>query len=221
MRILPTTQAINKLVQIEFEVRKAEKEFIKPSSQRRYSIDHWSFRTRAPRKARHAITSAFLLLSHIQEAREAGGLELSPDWRCADLGSGLGMSTFSLALRFGFIKVIGYELDKKVISRAERTRQRHGIGNVRFEYKDFLEEDLSPYKLLYIYQPFFENFVEYMNLPMLETAPGTIIISRIASFFREQIFVEPFFRLIYASPKNQPSNPFLAEFYTYQRTAYG
>jgi protein-L-isoaspartate O-methyltransferase len=212
---------MNKLVQIEFEVRRAEKRFLKPPSQRVYGIDHWSFRTQAPRKARHAITSAFLLLSHIQEAREAGGLELSPDWFCADLGSGLGMSTFSLALRFGFKTVVGYELDEHVIARAERTQQRHGIENVKFEHKDFLEEDLTPYKLLYVYQPFSENFVGYMTLPMRETAPGTIVIARIANFFREQIFAEPFFRLIYASPKNRSLNPFLAEFYTFQRTAYG
>lgn len=94
----------------------------------------------------------------------------------ADLGSGLCASSVVLA---EFCRsVTGFELNKDFARDGRLVCREFGYKNVKVKEKDFVEEDLSGFRLWYLYAPFFEDFQTTAAEMFGRAASGTLIISR-------------------------------------------
>lgn len=103
-------------------------------------------------------------------------LNLAPNRRFVDLGSGLGSACFAAAAVFD--RVTGIEQNAKFLKEAENIRRTFNISSVRFEQGDFMCLPLDPFDVVFFYKPFADDFGMHMRKKLLETARGTYIISR-------------------------------------------
>jgi SAM-dependent methyltransferase len=148
---------------------------------------HIIFKTNAERFSLHVMTQPDVLLEIFSRVPF-----LIKD-NFADLGCGLGMQCF-IAANF-FKQVTGFEFNKDVFSQAEKIRTRFKLNNVRFRNEDFLNADLRPYNALFMYLPFYNDFVESMSEKLKETTPGTFIIS--FKYSEKNVFPNKYFKAIY------------------------
>jgi hypothetical protein len=119
--------------------------------------------------------------------------QLPEESQFADLGSGLGMACFTAS--FFFKHVTGFEFDRRLFSSAERIRRKFNLNNVDFKKTDFLEADLKPYNVLFMYWPFKIKFAELMSDKLKETKPGTYIISH--KYNKQDVFNPKDYTAIY------------------------
>lgn len=113
------------------------------------------------------------LYNELKQFIKATGIKLS-GLRAADLGSGFGAS--SIALSYFCRSVTGYEIHAPFIKDARAVTREFGYRNIRFRNGDFIEADLTRFKLWYVYYPFFADFGETMAHKINEASPGTLII---------------------------------------------
>jgi protein-L-isoaspartate O-methyltransferase len=148
---------------------------------------HLIFKTHTERYALHVVTHPNVLMEIFRK------VPFPKKDNFADLGCGLGMQCF-IAANF-FKNVTGYEINKAVFTEAENIRGSFNLNNVRFENSDFLNADLRPYNALFMYLPFYRDFVELMSEKLKETSPGTLIIS--FKYKEEDVFPKKHFEAFY------------------------
>jgi hypothetical protein len=164
------------------------------------------FETSAPHRGIYAPLPVEIFTRHLERHPE-----LKPGFAVADLGSGLGELCF--AASFTFRKVVGYEMDPELIGEADNIRQLLDFQNVSFRREDFLKADLSEFDALIVFQPFLEDFAPLITWRLLNTRPGTHIISGISSGIRREIFDGDNFRRIAAAGGTEKSWQTLLETY--------
>ncbi|MBU0671716.1 MAG: class I SAM-dependent methyltransferase [Candidatus Margulisbacteria bacterium] len=210
MRILGTTGRMNQLLRIEKAVQRAERKVAPKGLARNFSKGDWlCFSTAARRKAEYAATPAKLFLKTIED------LDLQPENHFGDLGSGLGLTCFAAAMHFA--RVTGFELDQRLLTEAETIRQAFEIENVAFRHEDFLYTDLAPFQVLFLFQPFSQDFPDLMRDKLAGTTPGTVIISHIFRFTEPIIFGPDDFRVINPGWEPHSTDPYLIDFYAHER----
>jgi hypothetical protein len=160
-----------------------------------------------PRLPEYKGTPVERTLTHLDK------LALPSDYHFVDLGSGLGGPCFAAAAHFD--RVTGIENNDALFSETVKIRDRFGISNVVFRKEDFMGIPLTPFNIVFFFKPYCDNFFEEMRVKMLETAPGTYIISR--QFKANEIFDPAYFKpnesLAEEDERNYPQFPF----YTYVR----
>ena len=202
---------LNRLGKIERAVKQAEKKLMPNALV--YKTNGWRLSpTNGPRDPVYEATPPIELLGLFESLSETIGL--SSYRHFADLGSGLGMASFTAAAIFE--KVTGFECDARLLSKAEEIRRQFGITNVNFLKKDFTRQrDLKDFDIVYFYKPFREDFIHQIGKALGRTKSGTLIISRI--FTDEHLFDRRRFTPIYP-PDWEPSNQFyVSMFYVLER----
>jgi hypothetical protein len=86
-------------------------------------------------------------------------LELNADDVVMDLGSGYGRFGFYVALATD-ARIVGVELVKRRVQKAEETRHRFGISNLSFVEENIVDVDLSEGNIFYLYNPFYPHFYD-------------------------------------------------------------
>lgn len=162
-----------KLPHIMHAVRQVEKRIIPPEHRAR--LGHSSdvlFPTSGPRGPWYEGTPIPEVLAHLDR------LDLPPHLHFVDLGSGLGNVCFAAAAVFD--RVTGLEQKPEFLMEAEKIRIKFRLSSVRFQNVDFVRRDvpLTPFNVIFFYKPFADDFGMHMRIKLLETAPGTYIISR-------------------------------------------
>ncbi len=213
MRIIRTAAQINQLLRVQAAIRQAERKFVKPKiAQSLKPKDLVHFETNGPNGAAYGATQLFPFIEHLEE------LAPSPDLRFADLGSGLGASSFAAV--FHFREVVGYEFDSKLVAEANMIRDSFEWQHqITFKNEDFLTADLQGFSVVYAYHPFNDNFVGLIAERLRNLAPGTIIISQFFNFLRPQIFSTNHFEQLLPKPTDEAIDQYSyqTEFYTYRR----
>jgi len=207
MRILNCPLAKHALRHIERAVQRSECLVAKKDPKK--SKDWQSFPTTAPRDSTYGASSARLFLTAVQ------GLKLSRSARFADLGSGIG--NICLAAGLYFDNVTGFELDPRLITQARIIAADLHLPNIAFEEKDFLEENLSAFDLLYFYHPFQKGLVPLMRWKLAQTRPGTLVISSTGDVVRERIFDHASFKKVFSLEGILPVRSHSDKFTTYRR----
>jgi methylase of polypeptide subunit release factors len=171
------------------------------------------FPLRGPRSPHYGGTPIQSLLDHLDK------LSLPSQHHFADLGAGLGAACFAAAAKFD--QVTGFETQKRIRTEAETLRKMYGINHVRFINQDFMEEEASlrSFNVIYFFKPFSENFFVRIREKLLETEPGTVIISR--RFMGRELYDKFNFDFLppldnWMSTAEQPYLP-QADFYTFIR----
>ena len=93
------------------------------------------------------------------------------------LGSGLGASCFTLSLFFE--NVVGWEYDPWLRPTSRRVGEVLGdpYNKVDFKLGDFLSDaDISNFSLIYFFEPFIENFGEFMGKLLSKASNGAMIL---------------------------------------------
>lgn len=161
-----------KLPHIKAAVRQAEKR-IMPHPESQAKLGHSPdilFKTSGPRGPWYEGTPIPEVLDHLDE------LNLPPHLHFVDLGSGLGNACFAAAAVFD--RVTGIEQNPEFLREADKIRFKFSLSNVRFQNQDFVLVPLKPFDVIFFYKPFADDFGMHMRKKLLETAPGTYIISR-------------------------------------------
>ena len=160
---------LKKIITIERSVRQAERKFVPPwMLSGEYANKRESFTTNGPRRSVYLATSLRSLLEIFKK------VDLPKEGHFADLGSGLGMACFTAS--FYFRQVTGFEIDPKVNAAAEQIRQKFSLNNVRLINADFLNADLQPFDVIFMFRPFLDNLLGTMFEKLKETRPGTLVI---------------------------------------------
>ena len=161
-----------KLPHIQQAIHAAEKR-IAPPPKHRAQLGHSSdvlFPTSGPRGPWYEGTPIPEVLAHLDR------LDLPPHLHFVDLGSGLGNVCFAAAAVFD--RVTGLEQNPEFLMEAEKIRFKFRLSHVRFQNQDFVRVPLKPFDVIFFYKPFADDFGVHMRKKLLETAPGTYIISR-------------------------------------------
>ncbi|MFA5113965.1 MAG: class I SAM-dependent methyltransferase [Candidatus Margulisiibacteriota bacterium] len=166
-----------------------------------------SFPTAAPHRATYLGSSTQKFLLAIEK------LHLPYETTMADLGMGLGQ----ICDVAPFKKVVGFEQDEKLFAAAEQIRGWLELDNVSFRCEDFLTADLTGFDLLYFFKPFHAGFRERMRERLLDTRPGTLIISNAADVERQAIFGGDRFLRLFSLDEFMPVRSHIEKFTTYRR----
>jgi predicted RNA methylase len=212
MKIIRTAGQLSRLSRMETAVWRAERKFVSAREARILSPgEAIVFPTRAPNHAEYASLSPVLLLVHIEE------LDLDPELVFADLGSGLGAACFAAA--FHFKRVVGLELDPRLVEEAQRLQKQLGFDNVAFRNEDFLKADLSGCGVLYLFHPFSDNFVPLMAERLRDIPSGTLVISRVFNYARPGIFTAEFFERVHPVEigEDEVGDDYVSNFITFRR----
>lgn len=212
MKVLRTANALNAYLRAERLVHQAEHRLAGPKVKKAAKCgprDWLAFKTQAPRGAEYCATPPPFVIHFIEE------LGLPSSHHFADLGSGLGLVCFVAALHFD--KVVGFELDPRIHAEAEKIRQTLEMENITFRREDFLGAGLGGFDVLYVFHPFHNKFIRHMVDKMKEVRPGAIVVSAVFNYARPVIFREPFFREILRPTDPMVNDPYLSEFYAYER----
>jgi len=140
-------------------------------------------------------------------------LSLPQRYQFVDLGSGLGAACYGAAEHFE--RVTGYENNQVIFEEAENIRSEFGIDNVKFINTDFMRISLSPFKVVFFFRPFADNFFEEIRPKLLETRPGTRLISR--QFRLPEVFSGADFSLMEELARQEEKDFPNFPFYTYLR----
>ncbi|MBU0671495.1 MAG: class I SAM-dependent methyltransferase [Candidatus Margulisbacteria bacterium] len=204
----------SRLTQIKRAIQQAESQIRDSSHQPRTWPGSWSsFATQGIRKPSYGATPPELLLRCLIDIDLAEHTILRPDLHFVDLGSGLGMASFTAAQYFS--RVTGFEFDPYLSLAAERIRQHFGIQNVSFRLEDFIAADLTGFDVTYFYYPFVERFAEIMGAKLQELTPGTVVISH--SLGGPRLFPPQDFRSIYPRQQVYSDGQVMPNFFAYVR----
>jgi len=210
MRISP------RLNRIQQAVKRAEHQLVRPGQEHYIWPDGWtSFPTRGRRKPSYGATEPHRFMLMIKEVRRAGSDLLANGQHLAVLGSGVGMSSFTLADTFEGAQVTGFEIDPQLLIAAELIRQRFGVLNVEFRQADFMKADLDRFDAFYFYRPFMESYHEKMAGKLLEARPGALIMSR--DIQSQPVLSSQEFQWIYPKHESYSLDLPLTDFYAYVR----
>jgi hypothetical protein len=108
--------------------------------------------------------------------------------RALDMGMGLGGFCLPLALhaensrRISSYEITGIDSDPDACALATEIAREFPEGaHIRYIQGDFTDKelDLTKYNLLYLYKPFIRGFNEIMNERLLQTATGTIVLTKL------------------------------------------
>lgn len=95
-----------------------------------------------------------------------------------DLGTGPGGPSAVLSLFFP--TVVTWEIDRQIYDMTRSTWQKEGppFSEVLFLHADFLEKeaDLSPFDLVYFYEPFMDDFRFLMREKLMTMRPGAVVL---------------------------------------------
>lgn len=155
---------------IKQAIRQVERRLAPPDY--RESCDQFGeyyFPLPGPQEPRYKGTPIDELIEHLDK------LPIPPNRHFVDLGSGLGSACFAAATRFE--KVIGIEENPMLLAEAEKIRAAFGIAHVEFRQGDFLGIPLQDFGVVYFFRPFIKDFLMKIRNKLLETRPGTVIIS--------------------------------------------
>ncbi len=215
MKVLSKPFDFKRLKQIELAVKRAEQKFMPSGFKEKIGPNDWGFFfPEGPRHPSYHATPPRHLLRHFVDLTHIKKTGLSPDSHFADLGSGLGMVCFTAAMFPYFREVTGIEIDPHLHAEAEKIRQKFGVRNVEFRNADFMNADLREFDVLYFFRPYKDSFVQLMRDKLVETNPGTIVISY--GGFDIKLFRLRAFRPIY--PINwKPSEEHVWDFYAFVR----
>jgi hypothetical protein len=204
MRIAGTTHIRQNVEKIQARIKEAEKKLMLKEWGTDQFFGNVYIPLDGPRDPAYQGTPVFRSLEYLDK------LSLPQRYQFVDLGSGLGAACYGAAEHFE--RVTGYENNQLIFEEAENIRSESGIDNVRFINTDFMRISLSPFRVVFFFRPFAENFFEEIRPKLLETEPGTYIISR--QFRLPEIFDESNFSLLEKlarqEEKDFPNFPFYA-----------
>ena len=163
---------IKEIRRIGRAVHHSEKEYFKWRGKKSLSTSA-AIETAAPNKGYYQRTNLFLFNLFLFS------IDLPLHKRFVDLGHGFGGHCF-IAKNY-FKNVTGIEGDEKIFELSKESRSNLGsrYKSVDLKFGNFLEEDLSPFDVIYFARPFLENFEKLMGDKLLEAKPGTTVISYI------------------------------------------
>ncbi len=158
------------IVRIGRVVRSSEKKYFFPHFGEQFT-DILSIQTSAPNKGSYQCTLPSPFNSFLSM------VDLPSKGRFIDLGHGFGCPCF-VAKNY-FEDVVGIEGDRAILALSEKNRSRLGsrYKSIDLRLGNFLEEDLSPFEVIYFSMPFTERFEELMGKELLKVKSGTRVIS--------------------------------------------
>lgn len=168
------------------------------------------FPTEGKRGAVYEATRPYQLQAHFDE------LTLPAAAHYSSWGAGLGMDSFQAS--FNVRQVTSYEIDPGLCRRAEAIRREHGIENVRFINRDFLDltkAELSEFNIVFLFWPFKQNFNELAGAQLLKLKPDTVVITH--SCFDYNLFPPSQFQLLWPQFYSRNELMVLRDFFTVKR----
>ncbi len=204
MKIAGTTHIRQNVEKIQARIKEAEKKLLPKEWKVKEFFGSIYIPLDGPRDPAYQGTPVSRFLGYLDK------LSLPRRYPFVDLGSGLGAACYGAAEHFE--RVTGYESNRAIFDEAENIHSEFGIDNVKFINTDFMQVPLSPFRVVFFFRPFADNFFEEIRPKLLETEPGTYLISR--QFRLPEIFDGSNFSLLEKlagqEEKDFPNFPFYA-----------